>query len=282
MGEVMASILSGLRPQTSTGCGAEPSGQVSRLVEADGLGLRLRVSAGLAPASPVQSGLRDPRTVHRADGLPNKAGEAVGGPSGVSCYPPTVTRPRASAPGRPRPAASLLFDLDPASVRGVVALSQACGSAQGTDAPSASTGSAPPAVPSDAITLGGTGLDRSGQPGSCSGAIRAAIQPPDASPSADVGPAERLHRAPMRTGRSTDRWLPPSTGRSTARSCRAAGSWRPGSIGLRAAAGWRSPTAGRAAPGSRSRKAPGAPTAPVASPPGARSARPPSATATAR
>ena len=88
---------------------------------------------------------------------------------------------------------------------------------------------------------------------------------------------------PTRTARSSARWLRPWTGRSTARSFRTAGSWRPGSTGSRAAAGWGSlPRAGRCSVHAAAR-APGAPTATGCVPAGERDRRRrPSATGPAR
>lgn len=178
MGEVMASILSGLRPQTSTGCGAEPSGQVSRLVEADGLGLRLRVSAGLAPASPVQAGLRDPRTVHLATVAQQGARGVVAGDSRVACYAPSVTRPRASAPDSPR----LLLPL----IAAVALVVAGCGSAQGTVAPSAPAVSAAPVEPASADP--GSSAPTTPDPGSPTPSD-APSTPPEPIPSSESGPA---------------------------------------------------------------------------------------------
>ena len=216
MGEVMASILSGLRPQTSTGCGAEPSGQVSRLAEADGLGLRLRVSAGLAPASPVQSGLRDPRTVHRAAALgqQGRAGPA-GGPFRGPVLPSDRDATSSERAGNPPPPPPTRRHRGPAHRRlrqrpGHVRAVGVVGSGLAPAAPSDTAASTDPASPDPA------------SPDAASATPSDTPAPPaEASPSSRRRTGRPTAPAPRRTGCSTAPWRRPSTGPSTAPSCRA-------------------------------------------------------------
>ena len=180
--------LSGLRPQTSTV--VEPSllvrypGSPRRMA----YGLRLRVSAGLAPASLssqacVMHGLYTERaSANKAPGAP------PAGRSEVPCYAPSVTRPRASAPGI-LPASSFRF------ADTVALLVAGCGSAQGTSAPPASAGPDAPAASSRRLGLDGPRLARSRQSGHrIRGPIRCADGPGRDEPIGRCRAGGRLHR----------------------------------------------------------------------------------------